>query len=319
MPPAPAAVLLASAAAVAKVALVATGGACMRRADVLDTAARKSLSALTFQLTLPAFLFTSISPAVAPEHLARLLPMPAAACVYVAVGAALGIVLARATGASSNISGAVMLACSLGNSNNLPVVLAQAIARFSPELLGGEGPDGSQTVERLCVTYVGAYLSVFSCLLWSIAPVVLARNQHAATDAACDDTANVELAAIASTSVLTAHGEDNISEQQGLLAATNPNVPRGGSLATALSRIKVPPLLAKAFPLPVLSVLAGILCGLVPAFHAHFISPQGTLHVAFAALETLGQAAVPTSVILLGAGACARSTNRKTHAGRVEH
>ena len=331
-------VLEASVVAVCKVALIAAAGMYARRSGILDSAAsRKTLSALTFRVTLPCFLFVSIAAAInsSTSAVARLAPLPLAAFAFVLTGASLGYLVAKITNVRrKDVAAAVIVSSALGNSNNLPVVLAQAIAQYAPQLMGS---DDSEQIERQCVAYVGAYLSAFSFLLWSTAPVALrAKDEHHRVD---DDdnndddaaaTTEVELATVASTGALadmerqtTTATRSPISDtdeerSQRELLPTSTRRPSADITSTGLSSSfnatsswaascrsrlpKLPPWVGQAFAPPVLSVLFAVACGLIPAFHKHVIADGGELHVFFAAATTIGQAAIPTSVMLLGAG-----------------
>ena len=341
-------VLEASIVAVCKVALIAAAGMYARRSGILDSAAsRKTLSALTFRVTLPCFLFVSIAAAInsSTSAVARLAPLPLAAFAFVLTGASLGYLVAKITNVRrKDVAAAVIVSSALGNSNNLPVVLAQAIAQYAPQLLGS---DDSEQIERQCVAYVGAYLSAFSFLLWSAAPVALrAKDEYHRVDdddnnddddAAATSTgeavaaaAEVELATVASTGALAdmerqtttatrspINDTDEERSQRELLP-TSTRRPSADITSTGLSpsfnatsswaascrsRLpKLPPWVGQAFAPPVLSVLFAVACGLIPAFHKHVIANGGELHVFFAAATTIGQAAIPTSVMLLGAG-----------------
>lgn len=372
-------VVLTSVLAVAKVMFIASGGLMLARRGVLDRPTRKKLSEVTFRLTLPCFLFSQVATSVTAETAIKLYPLPLAATVYVALGALFGRLLAHAARAPRALRGVLMCACALGNSNNLPVVLMQAIVHMGSELLqpsgAGEGGDEGASLrteaelEAAGTAYVGAYLSIFSFLLWSVGPVLLmsedndsastVANEHRAKSMRAPDAREAgdgeadwgESDAGGLQRALTRKQSDMDLEMVGLAHARS----EGGSQATesadvrfvihedeieqleevhlladgaghegstasdtlALPGTPTPvqgraPMVARSFARdcakfvrraitpPVVAVVLGVLVGTTP-LHGLLVVKGAPLRVFFSAVSTLGQAAIPISVILLGA------------------
>ena len=86
--------LLATASAVANVALVAGAGAWLGRRGILNDAANNTLSRLVFSLMLPCLLFTKISASLTLESVRVMWILPVLALLHVVMGFGLGKVVA---------------------------------------------------------------------------------------------------------------------------------------------------------------------------------------------------------------------------------
>lgn len=329
--------------------LVASGGLYLARRGVLDASTRRKLSQITMHLTLPAYLFAQVAASVTAETIPVLWPLPVAAVLYVALGALAGKAVAAALRAPKHLAQVVVCACALGNSNNLPVVLSQAVVHMGADLLQvpGKPPRSEAELEGAAAAYVGAYLSVFSFLLWSIGPVLLMqdgsdtvprqrrggalekeeaqlmRGEHdgdwRASASFTRKESDLELVSLVGQGAASdeemprggrVSGTGDDSESQGAegggqaveaassQAPSSQVAPHGGPSAGRLGEVMR--FLRRAITPPVVATLAGVVVGTTP-LHAVLVADGAPLRVVYAALRTLGQAAIPISVVLLGA------------------
>lgn len=142
--------------------LLAVGcGVYLVRRNILHEQARRDLSLIVFNLTLPCLLFSSIVNAVSLEAVRQWWLLPAGALVHCGIGFVVGMVVARISKPPVAVERDVIVTTAFGNGAYLPLALVGVIAADHQGVLGARaGAEG--------VTYVSLYLVVYSAMQWLV-------------------------------------------------------------------------------------------------------------------------------------------------------
>ena len=305
-----AALVLAALRAVATASAMALCGAVAARRGLLDAGLQRGLADIAKSVTIPALLFTNIldcaqdfSQHTCPSLRATmgqawpLLLLPA---VNVGVGLLLGYLLVvLLTRPPRALGRAAMVCCAFGNSTGLPITLLMVIQHsFGPTTsLGSVNP----------LLFLSLYLLMYPVLTWTVGVRLLARDRHD-DEAAAGDGDDEEHGLLLNDdgagpdecrSPLEAPPEVApprvLSQWRGLawLQRTQQRVP-----------LRVRQFVSQVFNAPVLAVLAAIFCAAVGPSRLLVDQDRDNdapLEWAFNALQTIGHAAVPLNMLLLGA------------------
>jgi len=300
LPPSPPAVssfigtiCLVSLRSIATVCALAAIGLVLARNGWLPKDAKKFLSRLSMNITIPALLFSQAVTAVEFDLLAFAWPMLFLPFVYVPLGAALGWIVMRLTCPAERQRPAVLAACAFGNSTGLPIVLLTIIGR---ELIDEEKRDAyGSAVDP--ISYLALYLVFYPVLQWAAGGALLGLSGNQAAQPAP--------AAPAPAPHPTDHSAAAPSEldgyaslEDGLPRAAAPSFWRGlpGRVVETVT-----PLARQMCVPPVVGAVTGCLVGLLPQRRAMMANPGSFLYWFQKVTKQIGDAAVPVNLILLGA------------------
>lgn len=143
------------------VLMVASAGVFLVRWKVLNGDSLRTISKVVFSITLPALLFTKVARKIDLQSMNELWIFPVSAAVFILAGCFLGRIAANLLGIKGDIKGLVMAASGLGNSGYLPIPLISAICFIFP-IFSGKAEENA----ALGVTFISAYIMVFSPMLW---------------------------------------------------------------------------------------------------------------------------------------------------------
>lgn len=111
-----------------KIALMAGVGAAAARRGLLGPNTRDAINALIFNVFTPALIFYNVGASVTPARLLRWWPLVTNLLLNTGVGLLLGALVCRCIPqVPPRLRRVVLAACSMGNNNNLPLVLASSI------------------------------------------------------------------------------------------------------------------------------------------------------------------------------------------------
>lgn len=256
----------------------------MARKGLLDGKARKLLSEVSMKVTIPALLFTKVlhcdqcgdqptchqcKPLI--EQIQQgwvLFMMPA---IVVAVGTLYGFLASRLARCPKDFAKGAVAACALGNSTGLPIVLLSVI---SPTLKMSGNPSLAETDPLI---FLPVYLMTYPIFQWLLGGTLLGVRQTEAHQPLLDEGDLFEERRFPKRGV---HYEKFVHGARSLYVA-----------------MKVP---------PVLATIAGLLVGLTPVrgLLVDIDDQDGSAPGQwwFSGIQTIGQAAVPLNLIILGAG-----------------
>ena len=272
--------LLLGLGAMAKVLIMSSAGVMLRRRGLLPPEATKAFSKCFVHAFLPCLLATRVAATMdSTGKLGIAVYLWAAAVAIVAAGWAVGSLLRALARPPPHFSDPFVVAVWNSNSNSLPIALATSLcyAAF---------PD-DPGAEHEAVSLLALYAVAYQPVVWFFAPRAFARASAAAAASSEKPSRALALVANASHTAAAAAADDSGGD------VTNARVSRArGLYAFACRRLLTP---------PVVGVLLGLICGLVPALRSVLIDQDGALHFVWRGLSSLGSAAVPVSMVVLGA------------------
>ncbi len=147
--------------AVLTLLLAAGCGAWLVRRNILHADARRDLSMVIFNLTLPCLLFSNILNAVSWDALRQWWLLPVAAGVHAGIGFIAGLLVVRLSAPPAEFRRDVIVTTAFGNGAYIPLALVGVLAAEQRAILGPQAAtDG--------ITYVSLYLIVYSALQWLV-------------------------------------------------------------------------------------------------------------------------------------------------------
>ncbi|GJQ13934.1 hypothetical protein GpartN1_g5725.t1 [Galdieria partita] len=122
----------------------------------------KNLSSIIFEILLPCLLFSSILRTLVNVGLLALWYIPFIAVLFLLLGLVLGQLVCKVTKPPPFFRRACIVACALGNSNQLPVLIMDTLCGFYPpfQKLGSSCRDSA-------TGYISLFLLVFSTVSWT--------------------------------------------------------------------------------------------------------------------------------------------------------
>lgn len=153
-------VLVCAVKSVLTVLIAASAGIFLVRLKVLNSDSLRTISKVVFFVALPALLFTKVAQAIDLKTLKELWIFPVSAVVFIFTGCFLGRSACKMLGIKGDVKGLVMAASGLGNSGYLPIPLVVAICSIFPVF------QGDSEASAKGITFISAYIMVFSPMLW---------------------------------------------------------------------------------------------------------------------------------------------------------
>ena len=248
----------------------------------------KIMSGLVTGVFTPALVFSNLSAGVNWRVLSNASVLPVAAVLCCSTGMLLGYI-ARKTFLKNYLttetSRLFQAACTVGNSQGLPLVLTSALV------------PASQWMD--CVRYISLYVISIHLITW----LGLYNWLQSETEVRFKEDAerNDELAPLLATKRSSVK-PDNIlysspcpvppnSSPRTLLLETLNNSLWFGKTAVALRQSINPPLVA---------IMLGLFCGLTPFIHRNFAASDASLKWSHTSISRIGDAAVPLVMTILG-------------------
>ena len=347
------AVFVVACRSIAKAALIVAAGVLLVRRGALTPAVRKGMSQMAAGLLVPCLLLERMASTVTLEVLAHSWPILPVGFVYVAIGCALGSVVAKISGTPPALRRATVAATAFANSQALPIIIIEVIG---PELFG---PSSA----ALGITYIGLYLILYLVLQWTIGASLLdvpllsvgggERPSRASTSTSAGEGDGVSMLSATAGSTerrgtrspddaAAAAAEMRVAPSEVHAAMDDvPNAAGGCDVRVALSAV-----CSRVASPPIYGIAVGLVVGLTPPLRSLFVSataadsdaatslsgnstacasesvsPQPPLAFVLQAARMLGTAAIPVNTMLLGAslanGPTWRAVGRPTVAGVV--
>ena len=326
------AALLASLRAVATTFTLASGGCVLRARGVMTNEVSKGLSKISMTLTIPALLFTTAinceqdwSHVKCPSLMSSLKkgwPLLLLPAVYVSVGCAVGAAAAKLGGATEGFRRIAIAAVAFGNSTGLPMTLLTAVATQASLSKKDDDDEGPPLGKTNILLYLSVYLLTYPIFQWTIGSYLMSgddeilsplrgendeemrRKYFFQEESSPSSSANTTTRVVSSSSladddmeeplVLAPFEEEETQEKQSFLF-----------LPPSLSRASCFPLSSRLLPPPVIAAILGMgvaVCLPVRAFLVDLEDrdDDAPLEWFFDGLQTIGRAAVPLNMFVLG-------------------
>jgi len=282
-------ILVKALTSVAQAVSMAAVGTLFSRLGVIDGNARKVLSTISMKVTIPCLLFSQIltcpqggvieDPNACPDLvvlLRRAWPMLVLPFLWVGIGVVCGLVGAKISGAPSHLRGTIVAASAFGNSTGLPIVLLTAIAQSGIVDVSG----GRELAKRNFLLLLSIYQITYPMIQWTVAGRLLQAEVQDYIRPLVDS-------------------EDRCGQPESNPASSFVSVVAVGCC------VGFKKLVVAALVPPVVAILAGTFVGTFPGFRELFVDRvdfdnDGKLEWMFNAIETMGQAAVPLNMLVLG-------------------
>eukprot|EP00871_Galdieria_phlegrea_P001303 jgi/Galph1/2173/GphlegSOOS_G837.1 len=122
----------------------------------------KNISNIIFQVLLPCLLFSSILRTLVNIGLLPLWYIPMLAGSFLMLGWGVGLLVCKITKPPAFFRRACIVACALGNSNQLPILIMDTLCGFYPSF-----QELGASCRELATGYISLFLLVFSTVSWT--------------------------------------------------------------------------------------------------------------------------------------------------------
>eukprot|EP00878_Enallax_costatus_P020104 GHUV01021236.1.p1 GENE.GHUV01021236.1~~GHUV01021236.1.p1 ORF type:complete len:517 (+),score=147.11 GHUV01021236.1:369-1919(+) len=202
------ALLWSSMTPVLKVALMALVGAAAARKGLMGPNTREAVNALIFSIFTPSLIFYNVGVSVTPGHLVHWWPLVVNLLLNTGVGLLLGSLLSKYLRQTPQcFKRVVMAACSMGNNNNLPLVLTASI-------MGQAQGSLKEAFTAISPTTAMGYVAVVAAVSTMLRYSVGFHLMKAPTAAAYAPAASQPVAAATTDKNSQGSGDDSQQQQQ---------------------------------------------------------------------------------------------------------
>jgi len=264
--------------AVGTAASMAMAGIILHRFGNLDGKARKILSYISMNLTIPALLFSNMlncptsgkCPAI-QEELKTAWPFLVLPFIWVSVGAICGTIAANVSCPPPELRRTIIAAASFGNSTGLPIVILSAISRTRAL----SSTASAEEQYRHCILFLSIYQVTYPILQWSVGGFLLKAQKP-----------TTEMCKL----------KEPLVFDEDILAATQRSL-------LFLMQKKTNELLETVLVPPVIAVLAGLVIASCPSLKILFVGGEDNhmpLEFVLNGITAFGMAAVPLNMLILG-------------------
>ncbi|KAK7346256.1 hypothetical protein VNO80_20771 [Phaseolus coccineus] len=294
---------------VIKVLLITAVGLFLALDDIsiLGEDARKKVNQLVFYVFNPSLVGTNLAKTITLESVVQLWFMPFNILSTFVLGSALGWILIKITRPPKHLEGLILGCCSAGNLGNLPIIIIPAMCKESGSPFGD--PD-------VCYQYGMAYASLSMAIgavyIWSyvynIMRISSTRTQK--EDGSSND--NSIMKASGGTSESLSHHfsqtlnptKDTMDDAYTLLLPEAESEKKVSISSKIKNRVRVisSNLNFKAMFAPsTIGAIAGFLIAVISPLRNLIIGSGAQLHVVQESISMLGEAAIPTVTLIMGA------------------
>lgn len=277
--------------------------------SVLGEDARKKVNQLVFYVFNPSLVGDNLAKTITFESVVLLWFMPVNILATFMLGSALGWILIKMTRPPKHMEGLILGCCSAGNLGNLPMIIIPAICKQKGSPFGE--PD-------LCNQYGMAYsslsMAIGAVLLWSYVYNIMRISSRRIQNE--DNTSN-------DRSLLKASGEIPKSQPENVLETLNPtketiddaytilladeelqekvSISISSTIKDHLRMISCNLNLKAIFAPSTIGAIAGFIIGVISPIRNFIIGSSAPLHVVEESASMLGEAAIPTVTLIMGA------------------
>ncbi|XP_030523947.1 protein PIN-LIKES 1-like isoform X2 [Rhodamnia argentea] len=264
---------------VLKVLLITALGSLLAIAqvDILGEEARKHLNNIVFFVFNPALVFSYLAKSITYESMASLWFMPCNVLLTFILGSALGWMLIRFSRAPDHLQGLVLGCCAAGNLGNMPLIIIPAVCREKGSPFGD--PESCNTHGMAYASLSMAIGAIYmSSYVYNIMRLFSSRNcQGSEPDVSmpCIHSAgeNRNLSKIQRSELLPLQQFSSVEDHVDVDVSTFERTRKIG----------------------------GFIIGTTPPLRKAIIGDSAPLHVVQDSASLLGDAAIPTVTLLLGA------------------
>ncbi|GAX80754.1 hypothetical protein CEUSTIGMA_g8189.t1 [Chlamydomonas eustigma] len=309
----------ASAQPVIKIGMLCAVGSWCANKGILTEDGRRVLSGITYHVFGPCLFLTKLSDFPLSEIL-RLWPLNANMVLTHLLGACIGLLVVRLASSPPSLHKHLVLSSSVGNVANLPLVVMDSLGR-DPNVIAVLGPSASNGVLYLMLASVAATFIQWPLLSHFMRPVKI--GEEVVSNLMMQGPALPLMQML--MSVLKGSGVPMMQKlitvlkspdswpmaQKVMSVLKDPGWPL---LQKMMSVLNGPgwPFLQKTMSVlkatrdafltpPILSSVAALVVGQIPALKAALFSPSGQLHLIGEVANVFGECLIPSVMLMLGA------------------
>ncbi|KAL4198053.1 hypothetical protein AMTRI_Chr03g138290 [Amborella trichopoda] len=309
--------LLVAAKPVVKVLIITALGSflALGRVDILGPEAKEHLNRVVFFVFTPALVYSKLSKTITWNSLMLLWFMPINILLTFIVGSALGCVLIKITKPPPHLRGLIISTCSAGNLGNLLLIIVPALCQEQGSPFGD-----ADTCDSYGNAYAALSMAIGAIFIWSYTYNILrmyangSTNETEGPNGAAESTYTCSFPEESSNLPENGHAVGESSCQRLLSSVHNENqitislirstetphkqkAPMLKRVSNMLSNLHLEKLLAPS----TIAVLIGFLVGAISPIRSTIVSSSGPLRVVQDAVTLLGEGAIPSLTLILGA------------------
>ncbi|CAI9272185.1 unnamed protein product [Lactuca saligna] len=257
--------------------------------DILGQSTRKQVNNIVFFVFSPALVGNNLARTITLESIISMWFMPVNILITFIIGSALGWVLLIITKPPKHLKGLILGACAAGNMGNLPLIIIPAVCKEKGSPFGD--PD---VCHEYAMAYASLSLAIGAIYLWTyVYNLVRVFSDHP------QDSDNI---VVKETKTM----KEDLTET--LLPSSSSTVNTKGTLKVILDRMKQHlgnfsrgVNLKALFAPSTNGAIVGFLVGTIAPMRRLLIGTTAPLRVIQDSASLIGDAAIPTMTLILGA------------------
>ncbi|XP_020203336.1 protein PIN-LIKES 3 [Cajanus cajan] len=275
--------------------------------SVLGEDARKKVNQLVFYVFNPSLVGSNLAKTITFESVVRLWFMPVNILATFILGSALGWILIKMTRPPKQMEGLILGCCSAGNLGNLPMIIIPAICKEKGSPFGE--PD-------LCHQYGMAYASLSMAIgavfLWSYVYNIMRISSSRIQK---EESTSIDNSILKASREKSESHQDKFSEtlqpakdtmdDAYTILLPGPESEEKVSFSTKIKHhlrmISSNTNFKAMFAPSTLGAILGFIIGVIPQIRNFIIGNNAPLRVAEDSVSMLGEAAIPTVTLIMGA------------------
>ncbi|WCJ44774.1 Auxin efflux carrier family protein [Euphorbia peplus] len=284
------ALLIAATIPVLKVLLITALGTflALDRVDILKDDARKHVNNIVFYVFSPALVASKLVETVTYESIVKMWFMPVNILITFIIGSALGWLLVLLTRPPSRLRGLIVGCCAAGNMGNMFLIMIPAVCKEKGSPFGA--PDVCQSYG---LAYISVSMAVGAIYLWTYVYNIVRASATGSNNDECASQVSAAEEGNFTKSLLQSQ-----KAKSGTKIAKAEMVDSGNkrTLVWMIGHINWKLIFAPS----TIAAIVGFVIGLTP-FIRNLMIGDGPLHVIQDTTSLLGDAAIPTLTLILGA------------------
>nr|ACJ85428.1 unknown [Medicago truncatula]AFK36849.1 unknown [Medicago truncatula]AFK46985.1 unknown [Medicago truncatula] len=278
--------------------------------NLLGKDARSQTNHLVHYVFNPGLIGGNLAQTITLDNVVSLWFMPVNILVTFLLGSALGWIIIKLTKPPRHIEGLIVGVCSAGNLGNLPIIIIPAIRKDKGSPFGD--PD---VCYQFGMAYASLSMAIGAVFIWTYVYNIMrisSRNVHKECNKSSDsitleDSRDVSQSIIEEGSEnYTSPTKGNVDDAYTLLLSKNESeqkikVPVFDKIKHKFGMILGNPNFRGIFSPATLGAIVGFIVGVVPWLRRLMIGSNAPLHVIEDSASMLGDAAIPTITLIMGA------------------
>ncbi|XP_027345036.1 protein PIN-LIKES 3-like isoform X2 [Abrus precatorius] len=266
--------------------------------SILGEDARKKVNQLVFYVFNPSLVGSNLAETITYESVVLLWFMPVNILCTFILGSALGWIVIKITRPPKHLEGLILGCCSAGNLGNLPMIIIPAICKEKGSPFGD-----SDVCYQYGMAYVSLSMAIGAVFLWSYVFNIMRISSRRIQNEGSKLKASEEMPQPDNFSETQNPAKDALNDAYAILLPKEESEEQI-SIADKIKhnfRMVSSNFNFKAIFAPSTLGIAGFIIGVIPQIRNFVIGSDASLHVVEDSLSMLGDAAIPTITLIMGA------------------